>query len=167
MVPQVQDTIPICPPTLNQHVALAALLHGGDWVSSNVDALSANRAAISNALEPLRAAAHREAAEGGRPADGAVVGGEGAIYFWARLPKGCEECDEEVVAWLIREHGVCVIPGSACGCPGFIRAAFANLKREVCADAADRLRRGLERLVEVGPAVLAAGEVRKEGVVVR
>ncbi len=28
------------------------------------------------------------------------------------------EDDEAVVQWLIREHSVCLIPGSACGAPG-------------------------------------------------
>jgi hypothetical protein len=44
--------------------------------------------------------------------------------------------------------------GSACGCPGHIRAAFANLTHAVCAEAAGRLKAGLQRLVDGGPAVL-------------
>lgn len=48
----------------------------------------------------------------------AVFGGEGAIYLWARLPAGCEACDESVVQWLVQRHGVAVVPGSACGSPG-------------------------------------------------
>ncbi|GBF95700.1 aspartate aminotransferase [Raphidocelis subcapitata] len=154
---KVQDTIPICPPTLSQHVALAALTGGGDWVRSNIAALAPNRAAIADALSPLAAAAEAEAAAGGRPAAGAVAGGEGAIYFWGRLPAGFEERDEEVVEWLIKQHGVCLIPGSACGAPGHVRAAFANLERDACAEAAARLKRGLRRLAAGGPAVLAGG----------
>jgi hypothetical protein len=72
--------------------------------------LGPNRAAIADALSPLQAAA---AAAGAPPA---VAGGEGAIYFWARLPRGFDAADEEVVAWLIREHGVCVIPVRGLGC---------------------------------------------------
>lgn len=41
-----------------------------------------------------------------------------------------------VVEWLAKKHGVCVIPGSACGAPGHIRVAYANLEvaaiAEVC-----------------------------------
>ena len=47
---------------------------------------------------------------------------------------GCED-DEAVVEWLVREHGVCVIPGSACGAAGYIRAAYANLQPEACREA--------------------------------
>ncbi|KIZ00843.1 hypothetical protein MNEG_7123 [Monoraphidium neglectum] len=149
---KVQDTIPICPPTLSQHVALAALQLGGSYVAANVAALATNRAALLDALSPLNAAAD---GDGGTAAPPAVAGGEGAIYFWARLPRGFENSDEQVVAWLISDHGVCLIPGSACGCPGYVRAAFANLKPDVCAEAAARLKRGLAQLVAEGPAVLA------------
>ena len=51
-----------------------------------------------------------------------------------------------MVKQLIDEHGVCVIPGSACGAPGCIRVAYANLKPEVCLQAALRLKQGLEAL---------------------
>lgn len=77
----------------------------------------------------------------------------GAIYLWAKLPPGCED-DDAVVAWLVKQHGVTVIPGSSCGAPGHIRAAFANLKPDLCKDAAARLKAGLTQLVEGGPAVL-------------
>lgn len=46
-----------------------------------------------------------------------VAGGEGAIYLWGKLPEGCSD-DDAIVEWLVREHGVCLIPGSSCGCPG-------------------------------------------------
>jgi aspartate/methionine/tyrosine aminotransferase len=63
-----------------------------------IAALGPNRAAILDALAPL-----------GRLGNG-VAGGEGAIYFWARLPLHLQD-DEAVVAWLIKHAGVCVIPG--------------------------------------------------------
>ena len=66
---------------------------------------------------------------------------------------GCED-DEAVAAWLVRAHGVCIIPGSACGARGHIRIAFANLLPPDCRTAAARLRRGLEQLVAEGPRVL-------------
>lgn len=142
----VQDTIPICAPTLSQHIALAALQHGRQYVRDRVASLAPSRAAVLAALRgPLEAAA---AAEGsGLPA---VFGGEGAIYLWARLPRAFSEADEQAVAWLVEEHGVCLIPGSACGAPGFVRAAYANLAPAACLEAAARLRRGLEELVAAG-----------------
>ncbi len=59
--------------------------------------------------------------------------------------------------WLVRKHAVCIIPGSSCGAPGYVRIAFANLEQEVCREAAARLRRGLEQLYLQGmSAVLQA-----------
>lgn len=54
------------------------------------------------------------------------------------------------MAWLVRKHGVCVIPGSSCGAPGHIRAAFANLQPQACVEAAGRLKAGLQELVAGG-----------------
>lgn len=54
----------------------------------------------------------------------------------------------------MRRHKVCLIPGSSCGRPGHVRAAYANLKPQLCAEAAARLKAGLRELVEGGmPAV--------------
>ncbi len=65
---------------------------------------AANRDLLRSALAPL---------------EPHVVGGQGAIYLWARLPPqpGCQD-DRAVVEWLVAQAGVCVIPGSACGMPG-------------------------------------------------
>ncbi|KAL4428806.1 hypothetical protein ABPG77_005244 [Micractinium sp. CCAP 211/92] len=138
---KVQDTIPVCGTQLSQYVALGAVEAGRDWVAQQVAGLEGNRQAIIDALSPL--------------GPGSVLGGEGAIYFFARLPEGCED-DEAVVRWLVRKHKVCLIPGTSCGRPGHVRAAFANLKPEVCAEAAARLKAGLQELVGEGmPAVHA------------
>ena len=66
---------------------------------------------------------------------------------------GCED-DEAVIEWLVQKHKVCLIPGTSCGCPGYIRAAYANLQPADCQRAAARLKQGLEELVAKGPAVL-------------
>lgn len=129
-----QDTIPICAAQLSQHAALGALEAGRGWVAERVAGLAENRAALAGALRPLGPGA---------------AGGEGAIYLWARLPAGCED-DVMVVEWLVARHGVCVIPGSSCGCPGHIRVATANLRADDCAAAAARLKAGLEELVAGG-----------------
>ena len=71
-----------------------------------MEAIEPNRKTILYALSPL-----------GAPGDGNVAGCEGAIYLLFKLPHGISD-DENVVEWLAREHGVCLIPGSSCGVPG-------------------------------------------------
>eukprot|EP00873_Tetraselmis_striata_P044831 jgi/Tetstr1/465095/TSEL_009823.t1 len=134
---KVQDTIPICPTQVSMHMALGAVNAGREWVAAHVRSLEPNRQAILDALSPL-----------GTPGKG-VVGGEGAIYIWAKLPADCGP-DERVMEWLIKEHGVCVIPGSSCGAPGYIRVAYANMQPEECARAAQRLKAGLQELAASG-----------------
>mmetsp|Transcript_39875 Transcript_39875/g.55411 ORF Transcript_39875/g.55411 Transcript_39875/m.55411 type:complete len:437 (-) Transcript_39875:114-1424(-) len=130
---KVQDTIPVCAGVLNQLVALSALQDAGkDWVMEHVHSLEENRAIVLDALSPLGA--------------DAIAPSNGAIYLWARLPADCID-DKQIVEWLVRKHGVCVIPGSACGVPGYIRIAFANLHKDKCILAAERLKRGLHQLV--------------------
>jgi aspartate/methionine/tyrosine aminotransferase len=150
--------------------------------------LQENQAVIEDALSPLGTAGH------------GWVGGEGAIYYWAKLPlaraqqqqhsadilaeddtagndgaaaaaqggsnteasnsdaaaaRALASGDEAVVEWLIQQHGVCIIPGSACGAPGYVRVAFANLKPEQCKVAAGRLKAGFQQLVRVAAGVQA------------
>jgi aspartate/methionine/tyrosine aminotransferase len=60
-------------------VALGAVEEGRAWVEQQVAGLAGNREALVDALSPL-----------GALGGGSVVGGEGAIYLFARLPEG--EC---------------------------------------------------------------------------
>lgn len=132
---KVQDNIPICASIISQHLALYSLQTGPEWVTERVKDLVRNREIILEALSPL--------------GEGAVKGGEGAIYLWARLPEKHLD-DLEVVRWLAHRHGVVVIPGGACGCPGHLRISFGGLVEDDCKAAANRLRRGLEELVKDG-----------------
>jgi katanin p60 ATPase-containing subunit A1 len=181
---QVQDTIAVCASQLSQHIALAALQQGGTYLHQQLSGLQTNQAFIEDALTPLGSAGH------------GWVGGEGAIYYWAKLPpppatataaaaaaapdssteaaaklvtetaatEGSDAAaavalaagDEAVVEWLIQEHGVCIIPGSACGAPGYVRVAFANLQPEQCKVAAGRLKAGFEQLVRVSACAAVA-----------
>lgn len=132
---KVQDNIPICASIISQHLALYSLQTGPEWVTERVKDLVRNREIIREALSPL--------------GEGAVKGGEGAIYLWARLPEKHLD-DFEVVRWLAHRHGVVVIPGGACGCRGHLRISFGGLVEDDCKAAANRLRRGLEELVKDG-----------------
>ena len=138
---KIQDCIPICAVQVSQQAALGALEAGRDWVAEKVTNLDQNRAAILDALSPV-----------GTMGNG-IAGGEGAIYLWAKFPDGCED-DPAVVEWLVKKHKVCVIPGTSCGCPGHARVAFANVEPKACAEAAKRLKTGLQELAEEGMAVV-------------
>ncbi|KAF9685242.1 hypothetical protein SADUNF_Sadunf03G0034400 [Salix dunnii] len=132
---KIQDNIPICASILSQHLALYSLEMGPEWVTKQVKDLVKNRDLILEALSPL--------------GEGAVKGGEGAIYLWAKLPEQDVD-DDKVVRWLAMRHGVVVIPGGACGCPGHLRISFGGLTENDCKAAADRLKRGMEDLVNNG-----------------
>lgn len=137
---KVQDNIPICASIIGQKLALAALQAGPEWVLEKVKRLGENRQVLLDALSPL--------------GEGAVKGGEGAIYLWAQLPNHAATNDVAddvaVVRWLVKKHGVSVIPGSASGGPGFIRISYGGLTEEKCRLAASRLTKGLQELVDHG-----------------
>ncbi|KAH7565137.1 hypothetical protein JRO89_XS09G0143000 [Xanthoceras sorbifolium] len=132
---KVQDNIPICASIISQHLALYSLEVGPEWVTEQIKDLVKNREIILESLSPL--------------GEDAVRGGEGAIYLWARLPAKYHD-DYAVVRWLAHRHGVVVIPGGACGCPGHLRISFGGLIEDDCKAAGDRLRKGLEELVRDG-----------------
>lgn len=132
---KVQDNIPICASVISQHLALHSLELGPEWVKERVETLVQTRKIVLQALSPL--------------GQDSVKGGEGAIYLWAKLPDQFVD-DFEVVRWLANKHGVAVIPGSACGCPGNLRISFGGLVESDCKVAAERLKKGLEELVREG-----------------
>lgn len=45
---------------------------------------------------------------------------------------------------------VVVIPGSACGCEGYVRVSFGGLLEDDCRIASERLKCGFEELVRDG-----------------
>ncbi|XP_020248697.1 uncharacterized protein LOC109826129 [Asparagus officinalis] len=132
---KIQDNIPICASIIGQRLALASLEVGPKWVRERVQNLINNREVLIKALSPL--------------GEDAVKGGEGAIYLWVKLPEKFSD-DFEVVRWLVKKHGVIVIPGSASGGPGYIRISFGGLKEADCEVAAQKLKQGLEELVRDG-----------------
>lgn len=132
---KVQDTVPICATLLSQYMSLGALEAGRPWVSERVTLLEDNRREVLRAVSCL-------GKENIAPSDG-------AIYVFCRLPEDCKD-DEKVVEWLVKKHKVCVIPGTSCGAPGYIRIAFGNLAFDACKHAAERLEKGLQELITDG-----------------
>jgi katanin p60 ATPase-containing subunit A1 len=127
---KIQDTLVICPSIAAQRIAYRAMLAGGDWVRERVRGLDENRQTVRRAVVDSLG-------------EDAITGGSGAIYFMVRLPV---EDDVAAVKWLASKHKVCVIPGSACGTPGWVRVSYANLAPSACVNAAERLRAGLTEL---------------------
>jgi aromatic aminotransferase len=123
---KVQDTIPICPSRISQYAAMGALRAGRSWVLNNVATLKAGREAILSAVSPLEQ----------------IMGGSGAMYIMAKLPKGNND-DQAFARVLVKTYGVAVIPGTFCGFPGWIRVCYSNLPPGKCIEAASRLRQGI------------------------
>ncbi|PIN07573.1 Kynurenine aminotransferase, glutamine transaminase K [Handroanthus impetiginosus] len=132
---KVQDNIAICPSIIGQRLALHSLEVGPEWVIDQVKSLVKNRELLLEALSPL--------------GHDAVKGGEGTIYLWAKLPDGYQD-DLEVVSWLARKHGVILVPGCSSGCPGYVRISFGGLVEDKCRIASERLKGGLQQLVNEG-----------------
>jgi aspartate/methionine/tyrosine aminotransferase len=74
----------------------------------------------------------------------------GAIYCWFKLPDGWED-DVKSVEWLVKNAGVCLVPGSSCKSPGWVRASFGNLTPAKMPQAAERLKKGLQRMLAEKP----------------
>lgn len=125
-----------------------------------------NRQLLLDALSPLlevHAAAASGAAANGKQGEqqeqgqgqgqglgsSVVAGGEGALYLWAKLPPGCEN-DVAAVEWLVKAAGVCLVPGSSCGSPGWVRCSFGNLPPSRMGEATSRLKAGLQKMVAEG-----------------
>jgi aspartate/methionine/tyrosine aminotransferase len=131
---KVQDTIVICPSQLSQEAALGALEAGTGWIEDRVKTLYDNRSIVKSALQ-----------HGGLEN---IRGGEGGIFVFAQFPHAKDKIadDWQVTETLLGDYGIAVIPGKSCGMPGWIRVSFANLSKEKCIQAAERLEKGLSGL---------------------
>ena len=79
-----------------------------------------------------------------------VYGGDGAIYFFAKLPDAYKD-DVKVVRYIAEKYGVVIIPGTACGYPGYVRVSYANLTHAKFSEGVDRLKLGLSDIVKNQP----------------
>jgi aspartate aminotransferase len=102
-------------PTVSQHAALAAFAEPGTYervAARTVDLLRPRRDAARRAL----------AAAGARHVDP-----RGAFYAFLE----CGGDDAAFARALLDRHGVAVVPGSAFGVPGWVRAAYAGPEGDV------------------------------------
>ncbi len=120
---KIQDTIPICASRISQIAALGSLQHGRQWVVDKVKTLNVGgesvRETLSSSLET-------------------VIGGSGAIYFMAKLPKERNQNDVLFARLLVKDYGVAVIPGSFC---------YSNLEPTQCVKAAAPLAEGIGNII--------------------
>lgn len=132
---KVQDTLLICPPVISQYAALGALAAGAEFVREKLRGITAVRAIVQRELARL-------AAEGRCDAPSA----QGAFYFLLRV--NTDRAALAIAEWLIREHGVAVIPGNAFGLERgcHLRVAYGALTKETATEGLARLGRGLRAL---------------------
>mmetsp|Transcript_29176 Transcript_29176/g.38366 ORF Transcript_29176/g.38366 Transcript_29176/m.38366 type:complete len:420 (-) Transcript_29176:238-1497(-) len=127
---KIQDTLPTHASIKSQAIAHACLTSpsaGFQWVRSQVNSLHRCREAMWNAVK-----------------DTGTVKTEGAFYFLVKIPSGIE--DMEAVDFLATKHGVMVLPGSAFGAPGYLRASYGSLPEEKCLKTISKLKSGLKGL---------------------
>lgn len=133
----IQDTLPTHAALYSQRLAHAALTQLGlGWVHEQVATLQPARQMLWEATRPEASASP--------PA--------GGFYLWLRLPAGVEE--EGAIALLAQQHQLLLLPGSASGAPGYLRASYGGLPDAAAAEpAARRLERGLAAIRELGSAL--------------
>lgn len=132
---KIQDTLIICPPVISQFAALGALQAGARYVRDKIATIAEVRAIVQRELAPLVTEGICE-----------VPPAQGAFYFLLRVRS--DRPPLEVAEWLIREHRVAVIPGSAFGLDRgcHLRVAYGALAKETAAEGVGRLVTGLRGL---------------------
>ncbi len=136
-VNKIQDTLLICPPSVSQHAALAAIGVGRAYAAAHLERLDGTRRLILEALSKPDV-----------PCD--VPPADGAFYYLLRVHAGMDSMT--LVERLIREHRVAAIPGSAFGdaSPCSIRISYGALDPESIAEGVGRLVTGLRALAGEG-----------------
>jgi aminotransferase len=122
----------LCPSTIAQKAALAALTGPQDCVAKMVREYDKRRMIMLKALTEI---------------DGiSYVRPKGAFYVFPNISKFSKD-DEAVAEMLLREFGVATVPGSGFGSAGagHLRMSFSVPATQI-GQAMDRLRRGFERL---------------------
>jgi len=123
-----------------QHAALAALAAPRDDVEAMRQRYEARRDMVVKALSavPELRLAPIPATFYAFPNVGAFLGRKAGNHVMDSVDTLCD--------WLLEEHGVATVPGSAFGDPDCIRLSFATGEAEL-AKALDRFASGLKRLV--------------------
>lgn len=133
-IAKVQDTIIVCPPSITQIAAVAAMEVGPAYCRQHLHALTEVRDIVLaelRSLEPLCTVP---------PADG-------AFYCFVRV--NAEIDPMRLTERLIADHKVAVIPGPAFGMTGgcYLRVAYGALQKETVTEGIGRLVGGLRAIL--------------------
>ena len=118
--------------SISQHAALAALQHGDEFIAQVIPALLEKQQAVLDILNPLLEL---------KPT-------EGAFYLFFNIRKFLKDeiaNSEQLALYLLNEHNVAVVPGSAFGAENYLRLSFSPALEQV-REGARRLKSGLEQL---------------------
>jgi len=134
-VRKIQDTVLICPPVVSQWAAVGALEAGVEYCRSKMAQVGEVRRIVLDALEGISDIV-------------TVPRAEGAFYFLLRVDTSMHTMD--LVARLIRDHAVALIPGTTFGTENgcYLRLAYGALEPETAAEGVGRLVEGLRCIVE-------------------
>jgi aspartate/methionine/tyrosine aminotransferase len=133
-VNKIQDTNLVCPSTLTQYAALAAVTVGGAYATAGLARLAAMRDIV-----------RREIRQGGGALDAPVPAG--AFYYFLRVHTNLPALT--LVERLIREHRVAVMPGSAFGATGgcYLRLSYGTVDEANAVEGLRRLATGVRAIV--------------------
>ena len=133
-IDKIQDTILVCPPAVSQHAAVAALTVGGTYCRQQLPGLAESRQILLDALTRLSDVC-------------TVPQADGAMYYLVRVRARIGAL--ELVARLIREHGVAAIPGTAFGLTDgcYLRVSYGALDHATAVEGAARLATGLRTIL--------------------
>jgi aspartate/methionine/tyrosine aminotransferase len=133
-IQKIQDTILICPPVISQYAALGALQAGIDYCRPQLETLAQVRTICLKQLADLQDICH-------------IPEANGAFYFLLNVHTDIP--DLELVAKLIRDYQVAVIPGHTFGMQGcYLRVAYGALQPHTVTAGMGRLVKGLRAIVE-------------------
>jgi aspartate/methionine/tyrosine aminotransferase len=130
---KVQDTVLVCPPTISQIVALAALQVGPGYARHALPVLDRLRQKIITGLRKPDV-----------PCD--TPDASGAFYFFTRVRTSLDAMT--VAERLIKEHKIAVMPGSAFGKSDgcYLRVSYGMVGEATATEGLKRLTTGLKAL---------------------
>lgn len=130
-VRKIQDTILICPPVVSQYAAFGALQAKEEYLRENIGAIAQVRKLVFNSLNSLENLC-------------TITPADGAFYFFLKVHTQINAF--ELIAKLIQDYQVAVIPGTTFGMNDgcYLRVAYGALQKDTVKEGIDRLVKGLK-----------------------